>query len=77
MLAPNCSLAGGCITPFIAKISDISSRQTALAIGLACYTLGYILTVATHTAGGFAAGRILSVVGNTALDFVAGLIIAG
>ncbi|KAH7103849.1 hypothetical protein BKA62DRAFT_615677 [Auriculariales sp. MPI-PUGE-AT-0066] len=70
------SILRGVATPLTAKICDISSRQTALSIGLACYVLGYVLTAASTTADAFAAGRVLSTMGNTALEFVSGLIVA-
>ncbi|EJD53021.1 hypothetical protein AURDEDRAFT_54761 [Auricularia subglabra TFB-10046 SS5] len=62
--------------PFIAKICDMSSRQTSIFVMLCFYVLGYIVVAASHTADGFAAGRVISVLGNSGLQFTTGIIIS-
>ncbi|EJD54788.1 MFS general substrate transporter [Auricularia subglabra TFB-10046 SS5] len=62
--------------PFIAKICDISSRQTALVTMLCCYVLGYAIVAGSRSAAGFAAGRVLSFLGNSGLQFTTNILIS-
>ncbi|KZV91052.1 putative major facilitator [Exidia glandulosa HHB12029] len=70
------SILNAVSTPFIAKICDTTSRQTAYVVVLCFYVVGYTVTAASQSAEGFAAGRVLSTIGSAGISFVTGIIIA-
>ncbi|PWN41064.1 MFS general substrate transporter [Ceraceosorus guamensis] len=62
--------------PFIAKVCDVSSRQTAYMMILVFYVVGYAIVAASPSVGAFAAGRIISATGQAGLDLVTDIIVA-
>ncbi|KLO09863.1 MFS general substrate transporter [Schizopora paradoxa] len=70
------SVMGAVIQPFWGKLADVSARPLSLAISLALYTLGYIVSSACKSVQALAAGQIISNVGSTGLVYLQTLIIA-
>ncbi|WWC65484.1 uncharacterized protein I303_108102 [Kwoniella dejecticola CBS 10117] len=62
--------------PFIAKLADITSRQTSYLFLLVLYLVGYIIIAASHNGYAFAAGRVISTIGSAGLDLVTDIIVA-
>ncbi|KAJ7903673.1 major facilitator superfamily domain-containing protein [Mycena olivaceomarginata] len=70
------SIIGGVGRPFIAKISDISSRPVALLLSVVLYAIGYTIVAASTTIGAVAGGEMIYGIGNTGIDLVTGIILA-
>ncbi len=62
--------------PFIAKLADMTSRQTAYCVLLVLYVLGYIIIASSKTGSSLAAGRVINTVGSAGLDLVTDIIVA-
>ncbi|KAJ1033794.1 hypothetical protein NDA16_000004 [Ustilago loliicola] len=62
--------------PFIAKICDIFSRQTAYLLVAIFYTIGFVVCASAQTAGAFAVGRIITEVGQASFDLVTDIVVA-
>ncbi|KAJ7637628.1 major facilitator superfamily domain-containing protein [Mycena polygramma] len=70
------SIMGGVAKPFIAKVSDLSSRPLALAMSVFLYAIGYIVVAASTTIGAVAGGEVIYTMGNTGIDLISGIIIS-
>ncbi|SJX61513.1 related to Siderophore iron transporter 3 [Sporisorium reilianum f. sp. reilianum] len=62
--------------PFIAKICDIFSRQTAYLLVAIFYTIGFVVAASAVTPGAFAVGRIITEVGQAGFDLVTDIVVA-
>ena len=62
--------------PFIAKLADMTSRQTAYCFLLVLYVVGYIVIATSQNGIALAVGRIISTVGQAGLDLVTDIIVA-
>ncbi|KAI3491314.1 hypothetical protein L1887_44349 [Cichorium endivia] len=62
--------------PFIAKICDIFSRQTAYLMVAIFYTVGFVICAASQTPAAFAVGRIITEVGQAGFDLVTDIVVA-
>jgi MFS family permease len=62
--------------PFIAKLADMTSRQTAYCFLLVLYVVGYIVIASSQNGIALAVGRIISTVGQADLDLVTDIIVA-
>ncbi|KAK6904449.1 hypothetical protein I203_105262 [Kwoniella mangroviensis CBS 8507] len=62
--------------PFIAKLADVTSRQTSYLFLLVLYLVGYIIIAASNSGNAFAAGRVISTIGSAGLDLVTDIIVA-
>ncbi|CDR88145.1 related to Siderophore iron transporter 3 [Sporisorium scitamineum] len=62
--------------PFLAKICDIFSRQTAYLLVAVFYTIGFVVAASAVTPGAFAVGRIITEVGQAGFDLVTDIIVA-
>jgi hypothetical protein len=51
------------------QLCDMTSRPTALAIGLLFFTVGYIVVAASQSVENLAGGQVLYTIGNTGLNF--------
>ena len=74
------SIATGVISavskPFIAKISDITSRPYTYILALAFYTVGYVIAAASTTVAGYVVGEVLVSIGSSGLDLTNDIIVA-
>ncbi|KAL1860775.1 hypothetical protein Plec18167_009186 [Paecilomyces lecythidis] len=74
------SIATGIISavakPFIAKLSDTTSRPYMYLLALVFYVLGYIVVAASHTIAGYVVGEVFVAVGSSGLDLVNDTIVA-
>lgn len=61
--------------PFIAKICDVFSRQTAYIIILVSYVIGYIVVATSNTAVGLCVGRVISSTGQSGFDLITDIIV--
>lgn len=61
--------------PFIAKICDVFSRQTAYIMILVSYVLGYIVVAAAPNAVALCVGRVISATGQAGFDLVTDIIV--
>lgn len=61
--------------PFIAKLCDVFSRQTAYIFILASYVIGYIIVASSPTAAALCVGRVLSSTGQAGLDLITDIIV--
>ncbi|KAJ7259894.1 hypothetical protein C8J57DRAFT_1639160 [Mycena rebaudengoi] len=66
----------GIAKPFIARLADLTSRPTALAISVALYTIGYIVVASSKTVSDVCGGQVLYTAGNAGIDFLMNLLIA-
>lgn len=61
--------------PFIAKICDVFSRQTAYIIILISYVVGYIIVASAPNAAVLCVGRVISSAGQAGFDLVTDIIV--
>jgi MFS family permease len=62
-------LVSAVMKPVYARVSDMTSRPTALASGLFFFTIGYIVVAASQSVKDLAGGEVLYTVGNTGMSF--------
>jgi MFS family permease len=62
-------LVSAVMKPVYARVSDMTSRPTALASGLFFFTIGYIVVAASQSVKNLAGGEVLYTVGNTGMSF--------
>ncbi|KAJ9480405.1 Glutathione exchanger 2 [Pseudozyma hubeiensis] len=62
--------------PFLAKICDVFSRQTAYLLVAIFYTVGFVVVASAQTPGAFAVGRIITEVGQAGFDLVTDIVVA-
>lgn len=70
------SIVNAVSKPFISKIADFTSRQTAYMVVLTFYIVGLIIVAASPTGEAYAAGRVIAKVGQAGLDLVTDIIVA-
>ncbi|KAL4875727.1 putative major facilitator [Aspergillus karnatakaensis] len=61
--------------PFIAKLCDVFSRQTAYIYILVSYVIGYIVVASAPNAAALCVGRVLSATGQAGLDLATDIIV--
>ncbi|KKY16667.1 putative siderophore iron [Phaeomoniella chlamydospora] len=61
--------------PFIAKICDVFSRQTAYIIILVSYVVGYIIVASANTAAALCVGRVISSTGQSGFDLITDIVV--
>ncbi|KAE8342971.1 hypothetical protein BDV24DRAFT_173365 [Aspergillus arachidicola] len=61
--------------PFIAKISDITSRPYTYTLVLFFYVLGYIIVATCRTIAGYVVGDVFVVIGSSGLDLTNDIIV--
>lgn len=61
--------------PFIAKICDVFSRQTAYIIILVSYVLGYIIVATSQSAAALCVGRVISSTGQAGFDLITDIVV--
>ncbi|KAL2857631.1 hypothetical protein BJX68DRAFT_263191 [Aspergillus pseudodeflectus] len=61
--------------PFIAKLCDVFSRQTAYIFILTSYVLGYIIVASAPTAPALCVGRVIAATGQAGLDLTTDIIV--
>lgn len=62
--------------PFIAKISDITSRPYTYALVLFFYVLGYIIVATCRTIASYVVGEVFVAIGSSGLDLTNDIIVA-
>ncbi|SPO27553.1 related to Siderophore iron transporter 3 [Ustilago trichophora] len=62
--------------PFLAKICDVFSRQTAYLLVAIFYTIGFVVVASAQTPGAFCVGRIITEVGQAGFDLVTDIVVA-
>ncbi|RMZ44726.1 hypothetical protein AFCA_010953 [Aspergillus flavus] len=62
--------------PFIAKISDITSRPYTYTLVLFFYVLGYIIVATCRTIAGYVVGEVFVAIGSSGLDLTNDIIVA-
>lgn len=62
--------------PFIAKISDITSRPYTYLVALIFYIIGYIIVATSSTVSGYVIGEVFVAVGSSGLDLINDIIVA-
>lgn len=74
------SIATGIISavskPFIAKISDITSRPYTYLLALIFYVVGYIIAASSTTVSAYVVGEVFVSVGQAGLDLINDIIVA-
>ncbi|PLB45227.1 hypothetical protein P170DRAFT_440373 [Aspergillus steynii IBT 23096] len=61
--------------PFLAKICDVFSRQTAYILILVSYVIGYIVVATSPNAAALCVGRVISSTGQAGFDLVTDIIV--
>ncbi|KAL2826558.1 hypothetical protein BJY01DRAFT_255956 [Aspergillus pseudoustus] len=61
--------------PFIAKLCDVFSRQTAYIFILVSYVIGYIVVASSPNAAALCVGRVISATGQAGLDLTTDIIV--
>jgi MFS family permease len=61
--------------PFIAKICDVFSRQTAYILILVSYVIGYIVVATSTSAAALCVGRVISSTGQSGFDLITDIIV--
>lgn len=61
--------------PFLAKVCDVFSRQTAYCGILLTYVVGYVIVAASPTAAAFCVGRVISATGQAGFDMVTDIVV--
>lgn len=62
--------------PFIAKISDITSRPYTYVLILLFYVVGYIIVATCTTVAGYIVGEVFVAIGSSGLDLTNSIIVA-
>ncbi|KAJ5767538.1 MFS general substrate transporter [Penicillium manginii] len=62
--------------PFIAKISDITSRPYTYLLVLAFYVIGYIIVASCQTISAYIVGEVFVAIGSSGLDLTNDIIVA-
>lgn len=62
--------------PFIAKISDITSRPYTYLVALLFYIVGYIVVATGSRVSGYVVGEVFVAVGSSGLDLINDIIVA-
>lgn len=70
------AIIGSVMKPFLAKLSDITSRPTCYLVSMMVYTLGAIVTAASPNIAAYIVGEVFTTVGSQGIIFLNGLIVA-
>uniref|UniRef100_A0A0B7K121 Major facilitator superfamily (MFS) profile domain-containing protein n=1 Tax=Bionectria ochroleuca TaxID=29856 RepID=A0A0B7K121_BIOOC len=70
------NIIGAVAKPFIAKISDITSRPYTYVLALSFYTVGYIIAAASQSISAYVVGEVFVAVGGAGLDLTNDIIVA-
>lgn len=70
------SIIGAVSKPFIAKISDITSRPYTYVLALFFYTVGYIIAATSHSVSAYIVGEVFVAIGSAGLDLTNDIIVA-
>lgn len=70
------SVIGAVCKPFIAKISDLSSRPLTYFLILLMYVLGFIITACSPTIAAYVIGSVFIVIGQSGINLMNSLIVA-
>lgn len=70
------SIIGAVAKPFIAKISDITSRPYTYILALLFYTIGYIIAATSHSISAYIVGEVFVAIGSAGLDLTNDIIVA-
>ncbi|KAK7045369.1 hypothetical protein VNI00_007618 [Paramarasmius palmivorus] len=62
--------------PFVAKISDITSRPYTYILVLVLYVLGYVIVATCHTLSAYIVGEVFVAIGSAGLDLLNDIIVA-
>lgn len=62
--------------PFIAKISDITSRPYTYVLTLLFYVIGYIIVASSKTVSAYVIGEVFVAIGSSGLDLTNDIIVA-
>jgi MFS family permease len=62
--------------PFVAKISDITSRPYTYTLALAFYVIGYVVAATSRSVAAYVVGEVLVAVGGAGLDLINDIIVA-
>ncbi|KAH8803311.1 putative siderophore iron transporter [Xylogone sp. PMI_703] len=70
------SIIGAVSKPFIARISDITSRPYTYLLVLFFYVIGYIIAATCKTISAYVVGEVLVAIGSAGLDLTNDIIVA-
>ncbi|GJN71342.1 hypothetical protein PLIIFM63780_006327 [Purpureocillium lilacinum] len=70
------SVIGAVCKPFVAKVSDITSRPYTYVLALGFYTLGYIVAATSRTVAAYIVGEVFVAIGSNGLDLINDIIVA-
>lgn len=70
------SVIGAVCKPFIAKISDLSSRPVTYFVVLVLYVIGFIVTACSPTIGAYVIGSVFIAVGQSGISLMNMVIVA-
>ncbi|KAJ7032462.1 hypothetical protein C8F04DRAFT_1221920 [Mycena alexandri] len=70
------SITSGIAQPFLAKITDFSSRGMALSVAVLVYAVGYIVVASSTTIQAVASGEVIYGIGNMGIDLMTSIILA-
>ena len=70
------SIIGTVCKPFIAKISDITSRPYTYILTLVLFVMGYIIIAFSPTLAAYVIGSVFAAIGANGLDFLNDVIVA-
>ncbi|TRM59391.1 major facilitator superfamily domain-containing protein [Schizophyllum amplum] len=69
-------IIGAVAKPFIAKISDITSRPYTYLLIIVLYIMGYVIIAASSTLSAYVVGAVFGALGQSGLDLLNDLIVA-
>lgn len=70
------SIIGAVSKPFIAKVSDITSRPYTYILALLFYTVGYIIAATSQAVSAYIVGEVFVAIGSAGLDLTNDIIVA-
>lgn len=70
------SVIGAVSKPFIAKLSDITSRPYTYIVVLVFYTVGYIIAASSQSVAAYVTGEVFVAMGGAGLDLTNDIIVA-
>lgn len=70
------SIISAVCKPFIAKVSDITSRPYTYILVLAFYTIGYVIAATSRTIPAYVVGEVFVAIGSSGLDLTNDIIVA-
>ncbi|KAL2708418.1 Sit1p [Kluyveromyces marxianus] len=70
------SVIGAVCQPFIAKISDLTSRPVTYAVVLIMYIIGFVVTACSPTISAYVIGSVFITIGQNGLNLLNSIVIA-